>query len=50
MDTDVIIKANSHGIRIIFHNDDPLEQLLVDIKEKASKCIFKKRRKNFCFF
>lgn len=34
MDTDVIIKANSHGIRIIFHNDDPLEQLLVDIKEK----------------
>ena len=34
MDTDVIIKANSHGIRIIFHNDDPLEQLLMDIKEK----------------
>ena len=34
MNTDVIIKANSHGIRIIFHNDDPLEQLLMDIKEK----------------
>ena len=51
MDTDVIIKANSHGIRIIFHNDDPLEQLLVDIKRKitASKCIFKKKKEKFLF-
>ena len=32
MNTDVIIKANSHGIRIILSDDCSLDQILKDIK------------------
>ncbi len=37
MNTDVIIKANSHGIRIILSDDCSLEQILKDIKDKLYK-------------
>lgn len=37
MDTGVVIKANSRGIRIIFQNEESLEDILRDIKDKLYK-------------
>ncbi len=37
MNTDVIIKANSHGIRIILSNEYPLENLIEEIKSRLYK-------------
>lgn len=34
MNTDVVMKANSHGIRIILNEDHSMEQILSDIREK----------------
>ena len=37
MNTDVIIKANSHGIRIILSNDYPLDRSVEEIKARLYK-------------
>ena len=44
MNTDVVMKANSHGIRIILNEDNSMEQILSDIREKLySQEVFLKK-------
>lgn len=44
MNTDVVMKANSHGIRIILNEDHSMEQILSDIREKLySQEVFLKK-------
>lgn len=44
MNTGVVIKANSHGIRVILNSDEPLENILKDIRRKlySSQTLLKK--------
>lgn len=48
MNTDVVMKANSHGIRIILNEDNSMEKILSDIREKlySQEVFLKKKRKS----